>query len=130
MEKMLNLIIPWSNSPGIRKMCLYMKLTFAILLLAVLQTWASVSYSQTTTLSINLKSATVQSVLQQIEDQTEFFFLYSRSVINVDRVVDVQLKDAKIGEVLNTIFKGTDVSYKIDGRQIVLSSKTENSETV
>lgn len=128
MEKMSNLIIPWSNSPGIRKMCLYMKLTFSILLLTVLQTWASVSYSQTTTLSFNLKNTTVKTVLQQIEDQSEFFFLYSRSVINVDRVVDVQLKDAKIGEVLNAVFKGSDVSYKIDGRQIVLSSKTEQSE--
>ena len=128
MEKKLKLIIPWSNSPGVKKMLLYMKLTLVISLVAVLQTWAAVSYSQTTTLSINLKNATVQTVLQQVEDQSEFYFLYSRSVINIDRTVDVQLKDVKIGEILSTVFKGTDVSYKIDGRQIVLTKNAENSE--
>ena len=127
MEKKLKLIIPWSNSPGVRKMLLCMKLTLVISLVAVLQTWAAVSYSQTTTLSINLKNATVQTVLQQIEDQSEFYFLYSRSLINVDRTVDVQLKDAKISEVLYALFNGADVAYKVDSRQIVLSKKSESS---
>jgi TonB-dependent starch-binding outer membrane protein SusC len=127
MEKKLKLIIPWSNSPGLRKMLLCMKLTLVISLVAVLQTWAAVSYSQTTTLSISLKNATVQTVLQQVEDQSEFYFLYSRSIIDVDRTVDVQLKDAKITEVLNALFNGTDVAYKVDGRQIVLSKKSESS---
>ena len=127
MEKKLKLIIPWSNSPGVRKMLLYMKLTSVIFLVAVLQTWAAVSYSQTATLSINLKNAPVQTVLQQVEDQSEFYFLYSRSVIDVDRTVDVQVKNAKINEVLNVLFSGSDVAYKVDGRQIVLSKKSENS---
>ncbi len=127
MEKKLKLIIPWSNSPGVRKMLLCMKLTFVISLVAVLQVWAAVSYSQTTTLSINLKNATVQTVLQQVEDQSEFYFLYSRSLIDVDRTVDMQLKNAKITEVLNALFNESDVAYKVDGRQIVLSRKSENS---
>ena len=127
MEKKLKLIIPWSKSPGVRKMLLYMKLTLVISLVAVLQTWAAVSYSQTTTLSINLKNATVQTVLQQVEDQSEFYFLYSRSLIDVDRTVDMQLKNAKIIEVLNSLFSGTNVAYKVDGRQIVLSKKSESS---
>ncbi len=127
MEKKLKLIIPWRNSPGVKKMLLYMKLTLVISLVAVLQTWAAVSYSQTTTLSINLKNATVQTVLQQVEDQSEFYFLYSRSLIDVDRTVDLQLKNAKITEVLNALFRGTDVAYKVDGRQIVLSKKSESS---
>ena len=127
MEKKLKLIIPWRNSPGVKKMLLYMKLTLVISLVAVLQTWAAVSYSQTTTLSINLKNATVQTVLQQVEDQSEFYFLYSRSLIDVDRTVDLQVKNAKITEVLNALFSGTDVAYKVDGRQIVLSKKPESS---
>ena len=127
MEKKLKLIIPWSNSPGLKKMLLYMKLTFVILLTAVLQTLAGVSYSQTTILSISLKNVPVQTVLQQVEEQSEFYFLYSRTVIDVDRTVDMQVKNAKITEVLNTLFAGTDVTYKVDGRQIVLSTNPESS---
>jgi TonB-linked SusC/RagA family outer membrane protein len=129
MEKKLKMIIPWRFSPGVKKMLLYMKLTFVIFLTVALQTLAGVSYSQTTTLSISLKNAPVQTVLQEVEDQSEFYFLYSRSVIDVDRTVDMQLKNAKITEVLNALFGGTDVAYKVDGRQIVLSKKSEGSGT-
>lgn len=104
-----------------------MKLTFVILLTAVLQTIAGISYSQSTSLSISLKNAPVQTVLRQIEEQSEFYFLYSRSVVDVDRTVDLQLKNAKIKEVLDVLFNGTEVAYKVDGRQIVLSQKLDSS---
>jgi len=102
-----------------------MRLTFLILLTVVLQTIAGESYSQTTNLSLNLKNASVQTVLQQIEDQSDFYFLYSRSVIDVDRTVAVQFSNAKITEILSSLFGGTNVSFKVDGRQIVLSKKAE-----
>lgn len=129
MKKRLNQIIHWRFSPGLKKKLLYMKLTFVILLTAVFQTFAGISYSQSTSMSISLKNASVQTVLQQVEDQTEFYFLYSRSVVDVDRIVNIQLKDAKIKEVLDVLFSGSEVAYKVDGRQIVLSPKNESSVT-
>lgn len=128
MKKRLNQFFHWRFSPGLKKKLLYMKLTFVILLTAVLQTFAGISYSQSTTLTLSLKNATVQTVLQQVEDQSQFYFLYSSSVVDVNRVVNVQLKDAKIKEVLDVLFEGTTVSYKVDGRQIVLASTNETSQ--
>ena len=129
MKKKLKLVIPWRLSPGMRKTLLYMKLTFVILLAAILQSFAVESYSQNANLSIKLKNARVQTVLQQIEKQSEFYFLYSRSVVDVDRIVDVDVKNAKIFEVLDELFDGTDVAYKVEERQIVLSKK-ENETTI
>lgn len=125
---MLKQIVPWRNSTGTKKMMLYMKLTFAVILIAAMQTLAGVSYSQTTTLSINMKKVPLQAVLLQVEDQSEFYFLYSRTVVDVDRTVDVQFKDARITDVLTVLFRGTDVAYKVDGRQIILSRKSEVDE--
>ena len=104
-----------------------MKLTFVILLAAILQSFAVESYSQNANLSIKLKNARVQTVLQQIEKQSEFYFLYSRSVVDVDRIVDVDVKNAKIFEVLDELFDGTDVAYKVEERQIVLSKKEDET---
>lgn len=126
MEKKFKPLIPWEISPGVKKMLLYMKLTFVILLVSVLQTVAGVSYAQSTTLSVNLKNVSVQTVLQQIEDKTDFYFLYSRSIVDVDRTVNVQVKNAKINDLLDLLFRGTDVKYKVDGRQIVLLSDQDN----
>ena len=127
MKKKLNPVVPWRFSPEFKKIYLRMKLILVILLAAILQSFASGLYSQTTTLSINLKNAKVETVLQQIEDQTEFIFLYSRSVIDVERPVDVDVKNAKIAEVLNLLFNGTDVDYQVDEKQIVLSKKESNT---
>ncbi|MDO8930724.1 MAG: carboxypeptidase-like regulatory domain-containing protein, partial [Bacteroidota bacterium] len=127
MEKKLKMIIHWRFSPGMKKTMLYMKLTTVFLLAIVLQSFAGMSYSQNTTLSISLKNASVQTVMQQIEDQSDFYFLYSRTVIDVDRSVDIQVKNAKIADVLSVLFNDTDVAYKVDGRQIVLSKKLDAS---
>lgn len=127
MKKKLKLIIPWNLSSGMKKTVMCMKLTFVILFAAILQSIAGVTYSQTTTLSLNLKRAQVQTVLKQIEDRSEFYFLYSRSVVDVDRTVDVDVNNARIEDILNVLFNGSDVTYKVDGRQIVLSKKEDYS---
>lgn len=117
----------WRFSPRVKKMLLYMKLTLAFLLVVALQAKAEEIYAQSTVLSLNLKKAQVHTVLQQIEDQTEFYFLYSRSIIDMDRTVDIAVKNAKIPQVLDLLFEGTDVVYKIEGRQIILTTRLEMS---
>ncbi len=129
MEKKFKLFIPWEISPGVKKMLMYMKLTFVILLATILQTFAGVSYSQSTTLSVNLKNVSVQTVLQQIEDKSDFYFLYSRSIVDVDRTVDIQVKNVKINDLLDILFRGTNVVYKVDGRQVVLLLDQEKTVT-
>ncbi|WP_299584370.1 TonB-dependent receptor [uncultured Sunxiuqinia sp.] len=122
MKKKLNLPIRGALYPRIRKMLMYMKITCLFILLAVAQVFAATSYAQTANISIHLTNATVEKALQSIEDQTEYYFLYSRSVVDVKREVNIEVEEAEIDQLLNSLFEGTNVSYKIDGRQIVLSS--------
>jgi TonB-linked SusC/RagA family outer membrane protein len=127
MEKKLNLIIPWGFSPQVMKLLLFMKLTLALLLMAIIQSFAINSYSQTTALSLDRQNATVESVLQEIESQTEFKFLYSPSVVDEARKVDIQVSDSKIDAVLDKLFNGTNVAYSINDRQIVLTQKGKDA---
>jgi len=127
MEKRLNLITAGRYSPRLIKMFLFMRLTIGLILLAVLQTFAGNLYSQATALSLDLKNAAVETVLQQIEEQTDFYFLYSPSIVDVDRTVDISLDNSKIDEVLDALFNGTNVVYKIEDKQIVLSKEQESS---
>ncbi|MCG6190833.1 SusC/RagA family TonB-linked outer membrane protein [Maribellus maritimus] len=127
MKKKLNLIISRGLPPEMKKKLLFMKLTLMIICAAVLQTMAAVSYSQATFLSVNLKDAKVETVMEQIEGQTDFYFLYSRSVIDVDRRVDIKMKNEKITKVLDVLFEGSDVRYQINDKQIVLSKEVKKS---
>lgn len=112
--------------PGAVKILLKMKLTLCIILFSFLGAIASESYSQTTKLSLNLRNASVRDVLGAIENQSEFFFLYSEKIIDVTREVNIDVREITVEKVLDKIFAGTTVTYAVKGRQIVLASPEAN----
>lgn len=112
--------------PGVVKILLKMKLTLCVILISVLGTMASESYSQTTKLSLDLKNAKVKDALGAIENQSEFYFLYSEKLINVDREVNIEVQGITIEKILDKIFAGTNVNYTVKGRQIVLATPDAN----
>lgn len=107
------------------KILMIMKLTIFLILFSVLGSIASDTYSQSKKLTFELKQATIKDILVEIEEQSEFYFLYSEKVIDVDRIVSVQVENKKIESVLNTLFEGTEVAYVIKDRIIVLSSAAD-----
>ncbi len=100
---------------------LIMKLTLFFLITSVLGLSATESYSQMTRITLDLKSVTVKDALKAIENESEFFFIYNNELINVDRAIDISVKNEKITEVLNTIFEGRNVEVTVIDRKIVLA---------
>lgn len=103
-----------------------MKTTVIVLLVFVSQAFALDSYSQRTRLSLDLSDVSVREVMNQIENQSEFYFMYETSTIDLNRKVSIEVRNRQVDDVLDELFSGTDVSYRIDNRQIALS-KTEPS---
>ena len=101
-----------------------MKLSLFILCLTVFSAVASESYSQSTKLSLELRSATISTVLKEIEAQSEFRFFYSED-IDTKREVSVAFSNSNIIDVLDDVFDGTSVVYQIVGRQVALYNETE-----
>ena len=101
-----------------------MKLTTFFLLITFISVNASV-YSQGTKLNVKVQSTSVKDVLSRIEDQSQFFFMYNDRKIDVERKVDIDLKQAKIEDLLNTIFDGTNTKFVIKDRQIVLYNASD-----
>jgi TonB-dependent starch-binding outer membrane protein SusC len=104
------------------KILLRMKLTSLLLLLGIIQVFATNSYSQSTKLTMDMRNASVVDVLRAIEDQSEFYFVYDKDAINLDRKVNVEAKNATINEILSNIFRNTDVNFKVINRHIILST--------
>ena len=103
------------------KILLIMRLTTFLIFVTVGQLIAAQSYSQTTRLNFNLKGASVEEVINRIEEMTDFYFLYNRKIIDVERKVDISAENKKITEVLDLLFNKSNVKYTIIDRQIVLS---------
>src|SRR5665648_886308 len=103
------------------KILLRMKfLTFFVLITMV--TVAGNSYSQQTRFKLKLSGVTVREVFQKIEDNSEFIMLYNEKQLDADRKVNVEVNDDTVESILNQVFNGTENSYKIYDRQIVILS--------
>jgi TonB-linked SusC/RagA family outer membrane protein len=111
---------PWINE-NLRKI----QLTAVFLVISTIASFASLSYAQSTKLTVVMKNAKVISILSQIEDQSEFRFFFSNDV-DVDRKTSVDQKDATVFEVLEVLFQGTNVKYEVYDRQIALVDKSDS----
>jgi TonB-dependent starch-binding outer membrane protein SusC len=121
----------WSGSekfPGLKKLFRIMKLTTFLILISIGCVFASKTYSQTKTLNLKLDNTTVKEVLSEIEDQSEFYFMYNGKLIDAEREVSVNIKKQKVEEVLNSLFASTDVTYVIKDRFIVLTTEGDESD--
>ncbi|HZL11866.1 MAG TPA: TonB-dependent receptor [Prolixibacteraceae bacterium] len=98
-----------------------MRITFFFLVLSIAQVLATNSYSQNTRLSLSLKNVTAKTVLSQIEDQSQFFFIYDATVVDVERKVSVESTNELITTILDELFEGTNVIYKVSNRQVALT---------
>ena len=107
-----------------------MRITSVLLAGFLFQAHAETSYSQSARISIEMNNVTVEEVLNEIEAKSEFYFLYNNKLINVDRRVSVDVDAENIESVLQNLFKGTDVVYRIADKQIVLSRKDLAQNTV
>ena len=64
-----------------------MRLCLLFIALSLTQVFASVSYSQSVSVSLQMKNVSIEEVLNQIEEETEFRFLYNKKMVNVEREV-------------------------------------------
>jgi TonB-linked SusC/RagA family outer membrane protein len=98
-----------------------MRITVFLLLFSVVQVMGESSYSQNTRLSLNLKNVSIEKVLDEIENQSEFYFLFNQKLVNVDRKIDINVKNKRIKDILGNLFPDSDVNYMVIDHQILLS---------
>ena len=99
------------------------------MLLGLLQVSASV-YSQQTNLVLRLENSSIEQVLKKIEEQSKFYFLYRSDLLKDIPSVSIQVKDAKLEDILNKILIPNGFSYEIDDRVVVIKKATEKAAPI
>lgn len=98
------------------------KLTFLLCCIGGFQV-SAISYAQTGTVSIRVKEASVMSVLQMIEAQSEYTFVYNNEQMNLLKPVSLDVKNEKITSILDECLKDTELSYELVDRVIVINQR-------
>lgn len=104
-----------------------MRISFILLFSVVLQLSAVNMYGQKMHRNISMKNTTLEQVLSRIENTSDYVFLYNNKTIKSDRIVSVNNKSKDIQSVLNDLFRGTNITYTIVDKQIILSIKKESA---
>ena len=105
-----------------------MKLTFFLFFVSAFAIMAENTYSQNAKISINKENADIQEILNEIENSTDYLFLYNKKTVNVNRQTTVKASNIPVSQVLDDIFEETDVVYDMVGNHIVLTSHVTNKE--
>ena len=122
-NKVMELKAFYAPSSGVlTKTFRIMKLT-AIIILSVCLTASAKGFSQKVTL--NAKNAPLETVIQQIKNQTGFSFFYNVDWLEKARAITVNIKNVNIDKALEMVFKNQPLSYRLINNTIVLELKSE-----
>jgi TonB-linked SusC/RagA family outer membrane protein len=111
-----------------KKIPIAMRITLLLLFVLTFQLQAEQIYSQDAKISLDMKNATIEKVLQTIEEKSDYYFLYNSQLIDVDRKVSVRVRNAPISGILEELFKSENVEFEVRGSQIILSPKEMYSQ--
>ncbi|HKI88024.1 MAG TPA: TonB-dependent receptor [Draconibacterium sp.] len=114
-----------SLDPGILKKWERIMRITVILIFGLVLTVNAKSYSQATRLDIRMNNRTIRDVISYVEENSEFVFLYKNEDLNVDKKVNVNLKNATINEILDEVLAGEKVDYDVYERQIIIRKAKE-----
>ena len=98
------------------------KLVFLFSCLIFSVSWAN-SYSQGIKLSLNLKNVTVKELIKEIEDQTDFFFLYQDEIFVKGQRVSIEAKNEPLDLILKAFEEQASVKAEISDQQIILRKR-------
>lgn len=98
-----------------------MKITIVALFTCIYTLFAVEANSQNAKISILANGLSVQKVISEIEKQTDYLFVYDKNEVNVNRKVYLKFENETVAEVLNKVFEGTGVAYKVVGKNITLA---------
>lgn len=118
------------SHPALKKLTMKIKIAAAILLICVSNVFGTLSYSQNTKVSLDLENTTLEQVMDEIEKQSEFYFIFNQKQVDVARKVNIQAESKSIDEVLADLFTGTDISYALFDRKILLTNDPDDKSLI
>ena len=102
----------------------YLKTCFALLLFGML--FCTGVRAQDSLISLDADNLTLEEAIGEIEKQSEYSFLYSKSLVDMTQRVTLKVTDQPLRTVLDRLFSGTRISWTARDRQIILSRRTDH----
>lgn len=100
-----------------------MRISAFLLLLCIFTSFAEETYSQNAKVNITESHMTIGEFIDQIEKQTDYLFIYSKSELDTNEKVSVKTGRKTVIRCLDEVFRSTDVNYVFENDYIVLTTR-------
>ena len=113
----------WITKIKPKNLTFYLKFIAIILLLSYFKISSASNYAQNAKLSLSVKDVSIKQALKQIEQQSDFYFMYNDSKIDVNKKITLKAEGHTIYELLDKILLNSGIIYEVIEKQIVLNPK-------
>lgn len=80
---------------------------------------SELTYAEQTNFTISMENQTLKSVVEWIEKNSQFIFIYDTD-LDLSHRVNVDVHNKPVEEILKQIFSGTNLEYNIRNRQVMI----------
>ena len=101
---------------------------FEVILLMCLLLQIRGAQAQTARFTIHLDNVPMEQVVNEIEAQSRYLFLFNKDIDSRRIIVSVNAENQTITQILPALFKDTGLNYTIEGMSILVTKKSEKSE--
>lgn len=101
-----------------------MKISILLLFTGIFQLMATnITEAQNVVINISNKTISVETLIQEIEKQTDYLIVYSKREVDTKRKITVDARTCKVSDLLTEAFANTGVQYEFERNYIVLSKQ-------
>ena len=130
MNKNLLLKDKTQKCPRYKHFFKIMRITILLLFVSSFCLLAENTHSQNILFTIKKSNVQLTQVMDEIEKQSDYLFVYNKNV-DVSKRVSVSMEQQSLKNVLSKLFEGTEVNYNIEGSYIILSvNKSANNREI
>lgn len=99
-----------------------MRISTFLLMVCVFCSYAGNAHSQNAKVSIRMNNVKLDKILNEIENQTDYLFIYNNQV-DINKITSVKVKNEAVAQVLDRILSGTGINYELEGTHIILTTE-------
>lgn len=110
------------KNPRFKQIFRIMRISTFLLMVCVFYSYAGNAHSQNAKVSIRMNNVKLDKILNEIENQTDYLFIYNNQV-DINKITSVKVKNEAVAQVLDRILSGTGINYELEGTHIILTTE-------
>ncbi len=110
------------KNPRFKQIFRIMRISTFLLMVCVFCSYAGNAHSQNAKVSIRMNNVKLDKILNEIENQTDYLFIYNNQV-DINKITSVKVKNEAVAQVLDRILSGPGINYELEGTHIILTTE-------